>query len=107
MHRWHAERNLMLRRWRQELANHGDGVRESKNFWRFPTSYLAPPSLAPDVDCHCARGIGTMRKTDPHDCGRPRCGCCQKFYVPKARHNKKLAALRFEALASDPDERFV
>jgi hypothetical protein len=28
--------------------------------------WLAPPVMACNIDCHCARGIGTMRKNTPY-----------------------------------------
>lgn len=94
MRRWHAERDLMFRRWRQELANHsrrmgGDGD--------YPDEGLAPPSCAVDVDCHCANGIGTMRKIRPYGCGRARCHICHgdKLMAPKGRADRR-AAIAFE-----------
>lgn len=95
MRRWHLERDLMLRRWRQELANHG---RYFGGDGDYPFEGLAPPACAVDVDCHCANGIGTMRKNRAYGCGNPRCGLCHwsKFYEPKARANKKRVAIEFE-----------
>lgn len=95
MRRWAEERPLMLRRWRQELANHG---RWHGGDGDYPWEGLAPPSCAADVDCHCANGIGTMRKNRPYGCSQPRCWLCHydKFCVPKARANKKRAAVAFE-----------
>lgn len=95
MRRWHAEHDLMYRRWRVELAKHGDDHPTSE---RFPHMALAPPSLAPSINCHCAHGIGSMRKHTPYDCGNPRCGLChfEKFYVPKARANKRRSEIRYE-----------
>lgn len=45
MKRFHLERSLMIKRWRQEWHNHG------RDFG----------------DCHCGRGIGTMRKHRPQE----------------------------------------
>lgn len=79
----------MLRRWRMELAKHSSG---------FSYGSLAPPSAAEGVDCHCARGIGTMRKSKPFDCGNPQCCIChwEKYWLPKCRAERKRRAIRFE-----------
>jgi hypothetical protein len=97
MRRWHAEQDLMLRRWRKELAKHGDGHPHSKYHWGYPHDALASPSIACDVRCHCAAGIGTMRK-NRLDCGRPRCGLCHwdKFYEPKRRGATKRSAITLD-----------
>jgi hypothetical protein len=65
--RWHAEHAMMLRRWRMELANHEH---------RAPFA-LAPPSAAANARCHCANGVGTMRKRHVYGCpkGGRRCSC--------------------------------
>jgi hypothetical protein len=104
MRRWHSpkERALMLRRWRQEIAQH--------ERWRYSRAALAP--VPPDkcaVDpyvvlrglrtrfpdpCHCYDGMGFMRKQRPFGCGRARCQLCHYGkWFPKARHNKRLAAI--------------
>ena len=88
MRRWHAERNLMLRRWRQELANHSRD---------YPRCFLAPPGDAAGVGCHCANGIGTMRKHRPFGCERPRCGLCKlEKHLPKARNAVRRNAIGFD-----------
>ena len=86
MRRWHSERNLMVRRWRQELAWHSDSY-----------AWIAPPSLAPAIDCHCARGIGTMRKRTPLGCNRPRCQLChyEKLFPPD-RGSIRRRAIEFD-----------
>lgn len=96
MRRWHSERELMLRRWRQELANHDFEYGQD-----YPHGYLAPPSDAAGIDCHCAQGIGSMRKRTAYGCGNPRCGIChfEKFYVPKARETKRREAIDFDLKA--------
>ena len=83
MRRWHAERALMLRRWKMEMEKHGYD-------WRNPPT---DPNA-----CHCAKGIGSTRKNRPYDCGRARCGCChwEKFYDPKDRYNKRREAIAWE-----------
>lgn len=97
MRRWQSERNLMMRRWRQELGNHIgqvlDPVKSAGEEWE------APPVMACGIDCHCARGIGTMRKSRPYGCPNGRdCGVCHwgPAEVKWARHNKKRAAIAFE-----------
>lgn len=95
MRRWHSPREhaIMLRRWRQELANHDWEYGQD-----YPHCYLAPSSDAEKIDCHCAEGIGSMRKHTPYGCGRARCGIChwEKYYLPKARNNKLREAIAFE-----------
>jgi hypothetical protein len=95
MKRWHEEVPLMYRRWRKELAKHGQFD------YGFSHDSLAPPSFACNVDCHCANGIGTMRK-NRLDCGTPRCWLChgEKFYAPKNRANTRRAAIEFDIEAS-------
>ncbi len=89
MKRWHAERNLMLRRWRQRLAMVSDG---------YSHMALAPPSEAPGRWERHQKGIGAHRSRKPLDCGHPRCGCChgEKFYAPKARAAKRRAAIEYD-----------
>ena len=89
MRRWHAERALMLHRWKMEMRKHGYD-------WRNP-----PDPKRDKWACHCASGIGSMRKMRPFDCGNPRCGLChfEKFWVPKARATKKRAAIAYELRA--------
>jgi hypothetical protein len=65
MRRWHEERALMLRRWRMELGNHVGGFASDDSY--AGQEWLAPPVLACGIKCHCARGIGTMRKQRPYD----------------------------------------
>lgn len=83
MQRWHSETALMFKRWREEMATHNYD-------WRCPPT-------GKDV-CHCAAGIGSMRKRTPHGCGNPRCGIChwEKFYMPKARSTHRRNAILFE-----------
>jgi hypothetical protein len=85
MRRWHTPREhaLMFRRWREEMASH-------EYDWRCPPT-------GQDA-CHCAQGIGSMRKRTL-GCSRPRCGCCHygKFFLPKARANELRSALRYES----------
>ena len=62
--------------------------------------------VAPDVRDrgigHCLLGIGFVRKRRPHDCGNPRCLLChcEKYLEPKARANKKRAAIDYELTAA-------
>lgn len=87
MRRWHDPREhaIMFRRWKFEMRLHGYD-------WR------NPPDPKCDRDaCHCAAGIGSMRKRAPLDCGRPRCEVCHwgKF-GRKRRGAMKRAAIQFE-----------
>lgn len=82
MRRWHAERELMLRRWRQEIADHED----------YPYCALAPiPPSQCDMKCHCYLGPGFMRKNRPYGCGRARCMLCHydKLCVPRRAQEKR------------------
>jgi hypothetical protein len=93
MRRWHDPREhaLMFRRWKFEMAQHGYD-------WRNP-----PDPKCDRHACHCAAGIGSMRKKAPLDCGRPRCLVCHsdKYLWPKNRANLKREAIRFELEADD------
>lgn len=89
MKRWHEDRDLMLRRWREEIAKHEMDI--------YSYCSLAPVPPEADIDsCHCYKGMGFLRKKKPHDCGNPKCMVCHfdKYYYHKARHNKKIKAIR-------------
>lgn len=88
MRRWHEERELMIRRWRIEVETH-DGI--GAQF----------PPVATESSCHCFRGMGTMRKTKPLDCGNPRCSLChwEKFHEPKRRGATIRAAIASDLAA--------
>jgi hypothetical protein len=92
MRRWHQEREIMLRRWRQELAKH-EGM---------PLARVSvPPDVAVDT-CHCYRGMGFMRKLRPFDCGRPHCLLCHrdKLLDGTARQRDVARELAHEWLAT-------
>jgi len=95
MRRWHLERSLMLRRWREEVAKH--------EYPGYPPCGLAPvpPQGDPDT-CHCYRGMGVLRKRKPYDCGNSRCPVCHldKFYYPKRRADRRRRAIALD-LAAD------
>jgi hypothetical protein len=88
--RWHEERDLMLRRWRLEIAEH---ERWDKGY---PHMYLAPlPPDSCDVDkCHCYRGPGYFRKRHPFDCGNTRCGLCHWGKWDGGRRSREKRAWR-------------
>lgn len=94
MKRWHEEVPLMTRRWRKELATH---AYHNGYCRRYGYDCMAPPGIACDIDCHCANGIGTMRK-NRLDCGNVRCGLCHwgKFWEPKRRGATKRKVIEFE-----------
>lgn len=98
MKRWAMERDLMMRRWRQELATHGTHAEGSKWYWGMPTERLAPPSLACNVACHCANGIGTMRNQRPYGCPTVRCGLCHPHKKWPKRTKRRE---RKDAIAKD------
>lgn len=94
MRRWHQETNLMFKRWKMEMALH-------RYDWR------NPPQLSCDPNdqgvrgvCHCAAGIGSMRKRTPYDCGRALCFTCHSgklLYGHRTdRYNKRREAIRYE-----------
>lgn len=107
MRRWHAERDLMLRRWKNEIADHGGHagyhVGEVTSFGFLGNSWLEvpiPPVVCED-SCHCFAGPGFFRKRKPFDCGKSRCLICHsdKFWEAKNRHNGKRKAVEFELRA--------
>lgn len=84
MRRWHSPREhaIMFARWKMEMGDHGYD-------WRNPPCDVSA--------CHCARGIGFMRKRAPRDCGTPRCEWCHSGkWEKKARGRKLREVLRFE-----------
>lgn len=98
MRRWHAERDLMLRRWRNEIAAHGGHsgwLIDDRSGWQ--EAPIPPPAC--DIDtCHCFQGPGYFRKRHPFDCGNPKCPLChfEKFWMPKNRGNTRRKAIQFE-----------
>jgi hypothetical protein len=91
--RWHTERDLMLRRWRFEIAIH--------EYPAWPHGGLAPiPPVICDDSCHCYRGCGFFRDRHPLDCGRPRCGCCHAGKWDRRRQNDLREAIDREWDAS-------
>lgn len=97
MRRWHAERDLMLRRWRQEIAKH-EGI---ENQW--PYLSLAPVPPENDGDCHCYLGMGFLRKRTPFGCPNgASCWVCHddKYWASKNRGNERRDAIRFDLAAS-------
>lgn len=91
MRRWHEELPLMLRRWRVELRRHGLDPAP------YIGVYLRGESIHVTV-CGCENGPGVLRKRDPSDCGRPRCGLCHwsRRYRLRARHSHLRYALQVE-----------
>jgi hypothetical protein len=88
----------MLRRWRQELARHGFEVGQP-----YPWCALAPPGDAEGIDCHCARGIGSMRKMRPFGCSKGRTCICRwhkNHYVLKRHAGKFRTELAYEWAAT-------
>ena len=100
MRRWHAERNLMLRRWREEIATHTYG--DEGCWWSYygqaplPPDYVQPDSRG-EV-CHCVRGPGFMRKRTVHGCSNPHCLIChwEKFCDLGRRTREKREAFAYE-----------
>ena len=105
MRRWHAERELMLRRWRNEIAAHGGHSgwrlkgRHSFNGWL--EAPVPPPACDLDT-CHCFLGPGFFRKRKPFDCGNPRCELCHSGkWDDKDRYNKRREAIEYELRVSE------
>jgi hypothetical protein len=73
MQRFHLERAIMVKRWRQEWVNHG------RNFG----------------NCHCGAGAGTMRKHRPNE-SHPSssCGLCagQRAMARQTRRRERYTA---------------
>lgn len=82
MRRWHQEQTLMFKRWKFEMNDHGYD-------WRNPP--MDPAA------CHCARGIGSMRKRTPRGHHRA-CLLCNysKYLCNGERRREKYAAIREE-----------
>ena len=95
MKRWHSgvEIALMRRRWKLEMEIHGYD-------WRNPPELSCNPAeQGIRAVCHCAAGIGALRRRKPHDCGKARCCTCHaKFYVPKARAAKKREEIKYSMM---------
>lgn len=95
MKRWHQERDLMLHRWRQEIASHVGWSFGSKAGYAYCA--LAPLPPTGEEKCHCYRGPGFMRKRTPFGCSNPRCGICHyEKYLPKNRGKVRREAIRFD-----------
>jgi len=102
MQRWHKDKAIMLKRWRQEIALHGghDGWKLPPFTYGVGLEAPIPPITCDSPPCHCYAGPGFFRKRKPMDCGNPRCGHCHCGKWDRARHNEKLAAIRFELEAN-------
>lgn len=84
MERWHSQREqtIMFRRWREEMDKHGYD-------WRCPPS-------GKDV-CHCAQGVGSMRKRTPLGHHKHCLLCNWEKYLLRGRRNRlKREAIEFE-----------
>jgi hypothetical protein len=94
MRRWHEERDLMIRRWRIEIAKH--------EYPRWGDQGLAPvpPAACEEDACHCYRGMGFSRKRKPGDCGNPRCGICHTYKWERHRQNDQVVVLKQEWVAT-------
>ena len=91
MRRWHEELPRMMRWWKVELRNHGLD----------PAPYIGAyrrGEVIPVTVCRCEQGPGVVRKTDPWDCGRSRCGLCHwsRRYRIRRRHSRDRYALQVE-----------
>lgn len=81
MNRFQLERPLMIKRWRQELEKHGGDF----------------------GNCHCGRGMGTMRKHRPYgSCPSKNCSYChlERLIARRDRRRERYAA-RLQCLADD------
>lgn len=90
-----------MRRFHDDLTVMRSRVRFARRVF-----HLDDPPLYPVAENYARwqkenENFGRWRKRKPLDCGRPRCFSChsEKFYVPKARANKKRAAIEFELRA--------
>lgn len=63
MRRYHVERHITDRNWRNHIRSH-----QQSNLAR---------GVSPDkIDCLCDQQRGRFRKRDAHDCGKTRCFVC-------------------------------
>lgn len=78
MKRWHKDKNLMSKRWKEEIDNHTD-----------------PTFNTVEQGCTCLRGKGTMRKRRPHDRCAPsaHCACCE---MEREEHRLEKKRIRRE-----------
>ena len=75
MQRWHQEKNLMSKRWKEEIESHTDFIFNIV-----------------EKGCHCLRGKGTMRKRRPYDSCAPNqhCSCCEMEREEQRLNNKRI-----------------
>lgn len=102
MYRWHrgCERNLMLRRWRAEIAEHESWALGGRTYpngnYAWGRWSMAPlPPIICDDSCHCYKGPGFFRKNRPFGCS---CSMCKsgKLEAKWGRGNRKRNAIKFE-----------
>lgn len=98
MKRWHSERDLMVRRWRQEIASHENwsGGPEYSYCALAPVPPIDPQPTGNGELCHCYRGPGFMRKRRAFG----GCSCfwchCEKHIYRMQRSNIRRKAIEFE-----------
>lgn len=67
MRRWHQERKIAYRNWRNHRRIHiNSNLTDSRRIGRDPY----------EVDCERDNQIGRFRKKDAYDCGQTLCMCC-------------------------------
>lgn len=67
MMRWHQEKKITCRNWRNHRRIHvNSNIENSARIGRDPY----------DVDCECDNQIGRFRKKDAYDCGKTMCRIC-------------------------------
>lgn len=67
MKRWHQDRRITYRNWKNHRRIHINGNLKDQN----------RIGLDPyEVECECDNQIGRFRKIDAYDCGMPLCVCC-------------------------------
>jgi hypothetical protein len=69
MRRWHAEKKIAYRNWRNHRRLHIKSNLDNQ----YPDRIGCDPY---EVDCECDNQIGRYRKKDAYDCGKPLCICC-------------------------------
>jgi hypothetical protein len=95
MRRWHQERNLARREWKQHRLIHVE-FNLSRGIGDGP-SQRSPGSDLRAVECACDEQMGRFRKKRAYDCGTPRCRLCHGDKFPRRRPGRQetVAGLRF------------
>jgi hypothetical protein len=94
MKRWHEERTIAEREWREHRLTHIESNRLKSIGVGF--GKRKPGSFPDEVDCACDDQVGRFRKRRAHGCGKPGCLLCHGDKFPRRRPTmqERLAELR-------------